>query len=353
MNILIVKLSSLGDVIHALPALNALRKGYPKSHITWLVEDYASQIVLDHPSVDKVLVSARKNWIQEISPTRKSVRTLREVLSFVKALRQRNYDLVIDLQGLLKSGIMVGLSGGKRRVGYSRTREMSYLFTNEKIPPFDPERHAIERYLHLVRSVGAKEGNLEYGIRIDESHRVRVEALLRDHEILTEDSFVLISPHAHWETNLWDTDRFSRLCDKLIERYPVKIVFTGTSGERGYVKRILDSMRYPAFDLAGKTDLKEMAYLCSKANLMISTDTGTMHLAAAMGLPVVALFGPTAPWRTGPYGNGHSIVRKDFDCSPCFKRRCESKKCMQAIDIEEVLKSAAPNLNGNGQLKKC
>ncbi len=352
MNILFVKLSSLGDVIHALPALNALRQGYPRSHITWLVEDYASQIVMDHPSLDRVLVSARKSWLQDISLARRSLRTLREIVFFVRALRQRKYDLVVDLQGLLKSALMVWLSGGQKRVGYDRTREMSYLFLNNKIPPFDPEGHAIERYLHLVRSVGAEEGKIEYRIHLEGEHHRRVEALLRDHEILQEDRVVIISPFALWETKLWEPDRFSMLCDRLIERYPVKVVFTGTTGEKEYVRRIIGSMRHPACDLSGKTCLKELASLCSRANLMISTDTGTMHLAAAMGLPVVALFGPTAPWRTGPYGEGHSVIRKDLACSPCYKRRCESRECMQAIDVEDVLERTTPYLDGNGQVQK-
>lgn len=352
MNILIVKLSSLGDVIHALPALNALRKGFPHSHITWLVEDYAAQIVLDHPSLDRVLVFTRKRWFQDIFLARESIKTLREIVSFVWGLRQRNYDLVIDLQGLLKSGIMVWLSGGQMRVGYDRTREMSYLFINERIPPFDPDRHAIERYLHLARAAGAEYADLEYGIRVEKGDHGRVEALLRDHGIHKEDRVVLISPFARWETKLWEPDRFSGLCDRLIERYSVKVVFTGTSGEKEYVKRIIGSMRHSAFDLAGKTCLKEMACLCSRSNLMISTDTGSMHLAAAMGLPVVALFGPTAPWRTGPYGEGHSVIRKDLACSPCFKRRCESKECMRAIEVEEVLERTAPYLNNNGQVEE-
>lgn len=352
MNILIVKLSSLGDVIHSLPALNALRKAYPQSHITWLVEDYAAQIVMDHPSLDRVLVSARKSWLQDISIARRSLRTLREIVSFVRDLRQRKYDLVIDLQGLLKSGFMAWLSNGRRRVGYNRTREMSYLFINERIPPFDPEEHAIERYLNLVRSVGAEKGELEYLIHVEKEHQRRVETLLRDHGILQEDCVVIISPFAHWETKLWEPDRFSMLCDRLIERYPVKVVFTGTNGEKEYVRRIVGSMRHTAFDLSGKTCLKELAYLCGRANLMISTDTGTMHLAAAMGLPVVALFGPTAPWRTGPYGDGHSVIRKDLACSPCFKRRCESRECMRAIDVEDVLERTVPYLDEKGQVQK-
>ncbi len=111
-------------------------------------------------------------------------------------------------------------------------------------------------------------------------------------------------------------------------------------------------MRQTAFDLVGRTSLKELAYLCSRSELMISTDTGSMHLAAAMDLPVVALFGPTAPWRTGPYGDGHSVIRKGLSCSPCFKRRCESRECMLAIEVKEVLERTLPYLHRDRHVQK-
>jgi len=344
MNILIVKMSSLGDVINAIPSLNALRRGYPDAHITWLVEECAGEILFDHPAIDRVIISSRKGWLKNLFVPWRSIPTVFEIRGFIKALREESYDLVIDLQGLLKSGIMVWMSRGKRKVGYDRTREMSYLFLNQRHPPFDPDRHAIERYLNLVFSVGGRGGEIEYGIKLKEGHRNRVEDILRDYGIYKGDPIVLISPFARWETKLWEPERFARLGDLLIERYNVKVIFTGTGREKGYVKGIISSMKNRAIDLTGATDLKELACLCSRARLMVSTDTGSMHLASAMGLPVVALFGPTAPWRTGPYGQGHSIVRKVIPCSPCFKKKCRTKECMFSIGVEDVFEKVVPYL---------
>jgi heptosyltransferase-1 len=345
-NILIVKLSSLGDVIQAMPAICALRRGYPSAHITWIVEEYAGEILLDHPSIDRVLILSRRNWLKNSLIPWRSKQTILEMSSFIKALRDRVYDLVIDLQGLFKSGIVVWMSNGKRRVGYDRTRELSYIFLNERHTPFDPDRHAIERYLNLVLAIGGKEGSIEYGIKIGEENRKMVERILEDKGISRDEPVVIISPFARWSTKLWDQKRFAKLADILIDRYKVKVILTGGVNEKDYVKGIVSSMRFGAIDLSGKIGLKEMAFLCTRAKLMISTDTGSMHLASAMGLPVVALFGPTAPWRTGPYGNSHSIVRKAIECSPCFRKRCKNRKCMLSIEVEEVLEKVIPYLEG-------
>jgi len=180
---------------------------------------------------------------------------LKDAYLFIKVLRDTRYDLVIDFQQLLKSGILVALSGGQ-----------------------------------LTRVSGKP--------------------------------LVAVNPMAKWKTKLWSDMKFSRLADQLIEQYGASVVFTGGPEDREAVQGILSGMKRSAVNFAGKTSLKMLAALYEKTDFLVTTDTGPMHLAAAVGIPVVAIFGPTAPWRTGPFGSGHQVIRAGLKCSPCFKRQC-------------------------------
>jgi heptosyltransferase-1 len=374
-NILIVKLSAIGDVIHTLPALAALRRCYPDADITWVVEDAAADLLVGHPDLNRVIVSGRKRWINELRRGQITA-PLREMRSFLRDLRRRPYDLVIDFHGLLKSVVIVLLSGGKRKLGYDSLQELSGLFYNEKIPE-KMEKHAVDRYLDFVRHVAGKSGAAclasapEFRITVGEMEKRRVAALFKEHNESLPSSreshfpltpaphpfpagdppgaettaggegvhkdvprFLAVNPVAFWETKLWQEEKFAELCDRLREELGMGIVFTG--GESAPLERICRKMRTKAVNLGGRTTLRELACIYREAALLVTTDSGPMHLAAAMETPVVALFGPTDPARTGPYGPGHRIIRKGLSCSPCFRKRCETPRCMTDISVEEV-----------------
>jgi heptosyltransferase-1 len=189
----------------------------------------------------------------------------------------------------------------------------------------------------LLNSIGIPINAVEYRVSVSNQDRKKVDEILKKHGINGTKFFIAINPVAKWETKLWPNDRFASLADKIISEYKVKIVFTGSPHDDPIIQDILFSMKGRAMNLAGRTTLKMLAALYEKAALVISTDTGPMHLAAAVGTPVVALFGPTAPWRTGPYGTGHQVITAEMGCSPCFKRRCETINCMHRISVEQVL----------------
>jgi len=415
MNILIVKLSAIGDVIHALPALAALRRCFPDADITWVIEEAAADLLTENPDLNRVIVSGRKRWIQEFRRGR-IAQPLREMLAFFREIRRRPYDLVIDFHGLMKSAAIVLISGGKRKLGYNSLQELSGLFYNEKIPE-DLGKHAVDRYLDFVRYLAqGREGRdaerlkgpPEFTIAVGEEERRRVAALLAEHaEILLpaktnrlhepEDErgfvgpanhalatsphmlhmeraapalplmpirkesnrkgdafeggpdsqgfrFIAVSPVAFWETKLWQDEKFAELADRLREELGIGVVLTG--GEAGPLERIRGRMRTKAVNLGGRTTLRDLACLYRQAALLVTTDSGPMHLAAAMGTPVVALFGPTDPARTGPYGPGHRIVRKEIPCSPCFRRQCEAPRCMTEISVEDVFEAVREMVAG-------
>jgi len=337
-NILIIKLSAIGDVIHTLPAVWALRRSYPTTHITWLVEETAADIIKGHEAVDRILISRRKKWLKGFF-NKGIFNNLTELVRFIQTLRDTNYDMVIDFQGLFKSGILVFCSRGVRKIGYDNTRELSYLFLNERIPPFDIDKHAILRYLNLVRLIGATTNDILFGISIRPFEREEAFKLLQRYGWRGMRPLIAIHPMAKWKTKLWPSERFSELSSAIQERFGGMVVFTGSKEDSRKIKRMIPAKNNRVIDMSGQTDLKRLAAIYELADCVVSTDSGPMHLAAAVGTPVVALFGPTAPWRTGPFGNHHQIVRAGIDCSPCFKKSCKTLECMKQITVDKVLES--------------
>jgi heptosyltransferase-1 len=323
--ILIVKLSSFGDVLHALPTLEALRALYPTGHLTWLVEAAYAPLLEGHPALDEVWPAPR------LRPA-EVYRGGNPVLlgGLLRRLRKNYFDVVIDLQGLLKSAIWMYLARSPRKLGYDRTREGSYRVLSDRVPPFDREAHAVRRYLNLAHHLGAPvtppRFRLGLGAEGDISH------LLPQ----SRPGLVVLHPGARWPSKLWPAAAWARLGDWLSLEHRLQVAITGSPADQGLAEAILRQMRRPALHLTGRTSLPELAALLRRARLAVTTDTGAMHLAAALGTKVTALFGPTAPWRTGPFGEGHEIVRLALDCSPCFQRRCANPRCLADLTPEMV-----------------
>ena len=331
MKVLIVKLSSLGDVVHTLPALNALRLGFSGSktpvEIDWLVEEAASGIIEGHPMIDEVIVVKRDGWIKSPGENHRTARRL----------AQKGYDMVLDFQGLLKSGVWVLLSKGRRRIGFSNAREMSHIFLTEKVTPTDIEMHAVDRYMLLVgQALGDVDfGPIEFPVHIDDAKIDSIRARLSGSGVA--EPFVTLLPVARWQTKLWTVKGFAELATRIKDRFGFSVVLAGSRADFEMLEEIRKTSKGAAVNLAGKTDLKELAALISLAHFVVTVDSGPMHIAAALSTPVVALFGPTAPARTGPYGKGNIIIKRDMDCSPCFLRRCPDPRCMELITANDVI----------------
>ncbi len=350
MKILIVKLSAIGDLIHTLPALNALRARYPRATIHWLVEAAAAPLIQGHPALDRIWVCRRKQWIQAIRSGDPAARrqALAQFRDLVGALRGMRFDWVIDFQHLLKSGFWVALCRGREKIGFDRGlahMEGSYLFLNRRIPPVSMEIHALKRNLLLLEALGVPCESIAYHIPLEPADKEAAEQLLGESGMDATAVRIGIHPITPWLTKQWQPEKFAGLADALIGQYRAGVVFTGGPADRGAIQAIQARMRHPSANLAGKTSLKSLAALYRRLQTVVTVDSGPMHLAVAMGRPVVALFGPTAPWRTGPYGPGHQIIRPDLSCAPCFKRHCHSRACMAAISVEAVLAGVRQVLN--------
>ncbi|MCX7635633.1 MAG: lipopolysaccharide heptosyltransferase II [Syntrophales bacterium] len=342
LNILIVKLSAIGDVVHTLPSLAALRQHYPTAHITWVIEEDAAELILGHPHLDSALVSRRKTWIKQVKGGRIG-EVAGEVKDFWRALRARPYDVAIDFHGLFKSAVITGLSGARRRLGYNSFQELSYLFYNERIPEV-MTKHAVDRYLDFVTYLAGPVDGRDFTIPVTDENRRNVELLLEKEGNRTDGPLVAVNPVALWPTKLWSVEAFAELCGRMVREILCAVVLTGSRSDGPYLAAIAAASGVPVLNLAGRTSLKDLACLYRRADVVVSTASGPMHIAAAVGTPVVALFGPTDPARTGPYGQNHTVIRRDLECSPCFRKRCERNRCLGEITPATVLRAVEEKL---------
>ena len=335
--ILLVKPSALGDVVHTLPVVATLHRRYPSVLLDWLVEEETAPLVQGHPAVAEVIVSGRRRWLDQLRRGREIRPALRESSAFRRALLRRRYDAVLDLQGLFKSALYVLATRAPIRVGLADGREGSRWALTHRVPVPPQPVHAVERYLALAAAVDAGESVREFTIPIGPQDLKIAEDLLAD----CPRPRVVLHPATRWPTKLWEAERWRRLAGSLAAD-GVAVILTGSVADEGVAGAIAQGMEPSLRSLVGKLSLKQLAAVLGMVDLMISVDSGPMHIAAAMGTPVVALFGPTDPARTGPLGPG-TVFRQPLPCSPCLQRRCritDTYRCMRDLDSEAVAHAA-------------
>jgi len=349
MDILIIRLSAIGDVVHALSVIAPLKKHFPDCKITWVIEEEAADILKSYPGVDRVIVSRRKRWLRQIK-SGQVMKALRQATAFFKTLRSMEYDLVLDFQGLFKSGIISFLSRAKRKIGYKNAREGSALFYSEKAPATDFNDHAIKRHQVILKHLGIDDDEISYEPLYNTGDEKAVNALLDSSGVDREKLLVTIHPAATWKTKIWPKEKVIELCDLLVNELLCQVVLVGSYVEEPFLTDLASRTKNKVNNLSGKTKLSELACLLAKSDLLVTMDSGPMHMACASSTPVVAIMGPTAPWRTGPFGKDYSVVRHELSCTPCFKRtECPLKhhKCMEEISVEEVFKTCCNWLKQN------
>ena len=301
--ILVIKPSSLGDIVHALPTVNLLRRQFPDAHLAWLVNDAFTSLLKNSPVIDEIILFPRHDR--------------HRLPALLKKLRHDRFDLVVDLQGLLRSGLLARVTGAPRRVGLSDAREGAGWFHNEVVPV--PRLHAVDRYLRAAAYLGCATQPVEFPIGNLPSRE--------------PGGNIGIHASARWPTKLWGDDKFAALIRQLPRE---RVVLTGTAAEANRLHQIAPDCRC----VAGQTDLYKLAEIYRRCAVVVTNDSGPMHLATAVGTPVVAIFGPTDPALTGPYGTQHVILRAALPCAPCFRDRCRQpivNECMQRVSVTEVL----------------
>jgi heptosyltransferase-1 len=340
-NILIVKLSAIGDVVHALPVAHALKECYPQAKITWVVERPAYDLLTNNSDIDEILVFDK--------PKFKSLSGLvQHGPGFIRALRRKKFDLALDLQGLMKSGMIAAFSGAKTRFVYENAREGSHLLA-ERIIGEHVREHVVERYLDVVRHLGCRAETPVFPIRITEGEAALTEKIMAQAGLRSDSPFVVLALGANWPNKIWPYEHYAVLCDKLYADGIVPVV-TGGNGDRPLADSLRERTQIPPVDLIGKTTLKQLAYILKKAKGFIGGDTGPMHLAAALGTPLVALMGPTDAVRNGPYHKSGRVLVTPRECAGCWQRRCpQNLDCLQVITPEAVYDAMQEITGGNNE----
>lgn len=330
--ILLIKPSSFGDIIHGLPVLAACKAHWPAAHIDWAVKREWAGLLTGHPMLRRVVFFPN---------------TVAEGLRAWPALRRDGYDLVIDLQGLLRSGLYAALTGSPVRVGFQDSREGSSWFYSRRIEVSNNAVHAVDRGLDLMRRIGVTTASAPaFPLPDGKREQEWVDALRRQNHIRDGEAVCLIHPSARWPTKRWPAERFAELADTLIARQGMRVFIVAGPTQVTQVEEMSRQMTQVAINLAGKTGLLQLAALLRRSNLLVSNDSGPIHLAAAVSTPVVAIFGPTDPSRVGPYGDGHVVLRKETDCSRCTDRACNRDAlCMKAIAVSDVLEAVRALVN--------
>lgn len=327
-NILIVKLSAIGDVIHALPVAHALKKAYPQARITWVVEKAAYDLLTNNPDIDEIIIFDK--------PRFKSLAgLLTNGYTLAKELKNHQFDLAIDLQGLFKSAAIAYLSGAPKRVVYCNARELSHL-VGERICGEHAQGHVVDRYLDVARHLGCPAEEVVFPIAITEADTLKTTAITNHAGLRIENPYIVLAPGTNWSSKCWPTLHFAKLADKLWNDNIIPVIIGGPNDQR-LAAEIAANTKIPPIDLTGKTTMKQLAYIIKKSQGFVGGDTGPMHLAAAVGAKVVALFGPTDPKRNGPYGRQHEVLIASVSCQGCWQRSCpKTIDCLASISPEEV-----------------
>jgi len=337
--ILIVRLSAIGDVVHSLPVLHALKKADPGVFLGWAVEEKAAGLIVGNPLVDRVHVMPSTAWKKRGL----SWKNVAEFIAFVREIRDERYAISIDLQELFRSGAISFLSGAGRRIAHEGAREFADIFANEKLPfhdTFDPDKPIVERYLEPAAYLGAAVDEVKFSLPpASKGTREYVDELLMDTD--GSKKTVVLSPATTWESKHWAEGYWSELLGKIADR--CNVIFTGTQDDLDLIGRITAAARTARYLIvAGRTSLEQLTEVFRRADVVVAPDSGPAHIASATGIPaVICIFGSTAYKRSGPRGTKHFSMSAGIDCQPCFKRSCPRRNdkmaCVRRMTPGDIL----------------
>jgi lipopolysaccharide heptosyltransferase I len=340
-NILIVKPSSLGDIVHTLPAVHLIRQHDPDAVIVWVVNDALTGLVSLYSGVDEVIPFRRQRWAR--------IHHWPEVWGFLTDLRQHRFDLAIDFQGLLRSGLIAFASGAPRRIGFQNAREGAGMFYTERIPLPANLHHALDRNVFLVQSalgLATAATMPELGRPHDSVKEAR--RLLRQFHLDGAAPVLAVAPGARWPSKRWPPRFFAAVLDHLQQALPdLRCWILGSPDEAQAAAAVAqECTRCRPVSLVGMTDLGTLVELLRCSDALLTNDSGPMHIAAALTLPTVAFFGATDPDLTGPHGELHTVFRTTCTLKPCFARDCPqaNRPCSDGTSAARVAEALAAAL---------
>jgi predicted lipopolysaccharide heptosyltransferase III len=322
--ILVVKLRYIGDVVLSTPVLTRLRENYPKAQISMLVNAGTEGVVEGHPAVDEILVVERRGWMSDWKLWRE--------------LRRRRFDLVVDLTDGDRAAILSWLTRAPMRIGFNSENHWRGRLYSRIVRADRHGMHTVMYHLAVTDVLGLSGSPPRPSISVGSDARQHVEQLMASVGVEPGRPLVCLHPGARWWFKAWPPERFAALADRIHAETEAQALFLGGSQDHAAVQQIATAMKTSFRSVAGKTPLRDLAAVLERATLMVTNDNGPMHLAAAVGTPIVGLFGPSDPRVWGPWGEGHRTFYKQLDCRACFHPDCfrGDENCMRLISLEEV-----------------
>ena len=335
--VLIVRLGALGDILHALPAQQLLHTRLPGATIDWLAEPHYIPLLRCVPGIRKAWPANLRRWKSDSSDAP-------EVVRLIRSLRRERFDMVVDFQGLLKSAVLARIAGRGQVVGFRAERfkekGTGWLYTHREEGESDLSQHVIDGNLRLIkRFVGGNNATPLVPFEISREDQEYVSRRLSDFKIRSP---VLLNPGAGWVTKRWPASEYGRLARMIVEHLGLPVAVTYGPGEEDLVEELRQQAGVNNL-VAFATTITQLAALCRLSRLMVAGDSGPLHLAVSTGTPVVAILGPTATARNGPYSEADIVVKRDLPCSNSYKRVCNEFICMD-IPAETVLQAVQRRL---------
>lgn len=340
--ILVLRYRFIGDTILTVPFLRNLRRARPDAFIAWVVAPGSSDVIRGVPYVDELII-----WdpVTIHADSRGTHRTLGDKLRFLADLRRRRFDTVYVLKRSFGSALMAFLSGAPRRIGFD-TEGRGFLLTTRV--PYRHDRHEVQNFLEVLRADGIPVADDHLEAWISEEERRDADRFLLDAGVVPGEFLVGVHPFAANRPRAWHRDDFIELANRLRERYHARVVLFGGGRDREVAEPFLSGIGGDPVDAIGRTSLRQTMALLSRCRLLVCNDSGIMHLAAALEVPLVALFGPQSPVKFGPWGKRCRVIYSAFPCSPCrqkFFTECDpsdrgTPRCMEEITVERVMGEA-------------
>ncbi len=305
MRILILKLSAIGDCVLASPVSSLLRQAFPQAHIAWVVQERCRDVVEGNPFLSEVII-----W--------RKGHPLRSLLSVTREVRARKFDVLLDLQGILKSSLLMRFSNVPMRLTSERSRTLARWVATQTIPEPDG-LHSLERYLHRAKTMcemvsgqrSVVSGQWSMVMPVMEADRYFADSFLREAGVMEDDTLIGFNPGASRESKRWDAAKFAQVIDEVVRRHNAKPLVFGGPSDVEQCKKVRSLTRSPLMSAVGKTTLKQFAALAERCRVFVTCDTGPMHIAAAMNVPIVAIYRPAESKRITPYGERHVVLPRD------------------------------------------
>jgi heptosyltransferase-2 len=333
-NILVMRYRFIGDTVLTVPFLRNLRAAYPAARIDLMLEPFSGQVIEGCPYIDQVIPFEFKTIHAYSTPSQRG--KIAGYIHYWKMIKDRNYDAVFVLKRSLSSALLVLAAGVPRRIGFA-TEGRGLALTDPVL--YRQDQHEVENFLDCLRVLDVPIQSRDLELWPSSEGDQKVLSLFAEAGWKAEDVKIIIHPVASLHAKQWPLDRFAEVMAALKKKHTVRFIYTGAKSDAALYHEIEDMGSFSGLNLCGVTNLHENISVYRAANLFFGVDSGPMHMAAAVGVPVVALFGPTDERKWGPWGNYHSVITKRLACHPCKPHKCADNECMKQITVKEVLQT--------------